>query len=176
MGSAAQFLTHFGYRNHPDLLLIFLAEKGERALGNRLVDFHDLRLYGHVSEDDSIDLLLNFLDFPVGQGREMRVIEAEPVRRDKRSCLLNVCSQRFAQDRMEYVRSGMIRSNPLAAFFIGSDLDLIVYGDFAEFHLHFMDDDAANRRISVDDTRNSGWGCQRACITHLAAGFSVKGG
>src|SRR5437870_2454134 len=101
MSAAAEFLAHVRNRDDADLLRIALAKEGDRSAGNRVVDFHHLRLHGQVSEDHAVDSLFDLLDFYVRQWCEVRIIEAKPIRGDKRAGLLDVRSQDLAQYRLK---------------------------------------------------------------------------
>src|SRR5262249_26871367 len=93
VGATAEFHADFRNRNHSNLLLILFAKKSERAFGNGFVDVHYSCLNWEVSEDDLIDLLLNFFDLAIGQWGEMRIVESQAVGCHQRSSLFHMRSQ-----------------------------------------------------------------------------------
>src|SRR5262249_30149850 len=174
MCAPAQFHADFRNRNDPNLLLVFLSEKRERPFGDSFTHVHDAGLYRQVSETALIDLLFDLLDFAVSQRSKMRVIEPKTVRCDERTRLLDVRTQRFTQNRVEDVRSGVIGGDTSPAFLVDLRLHFVVDAQLSEIELDFMHDDAPDRRISIEDARDAAGRSERAHVSYLTAGFCIE--
>ena len=69
------------------------AEGCKGASGDGLVDFHHSRLNRQILEYDLIDFLFDFFDFAICKGREMGVIESQPVWSHQRPGLFHMAAK-----------------------------------------------------------------------------------
>ena len=83
MGAAAQFLAECVDLNHPYLVAVLVAEKGQRALLNRFSNPHDLRSDRVIEPYSFVDESLDFLKLYRAHRREMSEVEPQTARRDQ---------------------------------------------------------------------------------------------
>ena len=116
-------------------LRIFVAEEGERAGGERVVDIHDVRADFEVFADFFVHLLLDVGEFAGIDGGEVREIEAQMIGRDERAGLLHVRAENVAQRGVHQVRGGVVAHVARAALGIGDGGDAV-----ADVQIFFGDD------------------------------------
>ena len=106
--AAAEFLAveaarlgGIGNRDDADVGFgIFVAEEGESAGSERVVNVHDVRAHFEVLADFFVYLLLDFAEFAGIHVREVRKIETQVIGCDERAGLLYVRPENVAQCRV----------------------------------------------------------------------------
>ena len=86
VGSAAELERHVADGEHPHVRVVLLAEEGDRAALERVVERHGLGADVHVVEDPGVDEALDLLPRDRTDGLEVREVEAaaDPARRATR--------------------------------------------------------------------------------------------
>ena len=131
--AAAEFLAveaarrrGVGNRHDADIRLrVLVAEEGEGAGGERVVDVHDVGREREIAEDLFVHLLLDFGEFACVHGCEVRKIEAQMIGRDERAGLLHVRAENIAQRGVHQVRRGVVAHVARAADGIGDGGDAV---------------------------------------------------
>ena len=99
--------------------------------------------------------LLDFFDLTIRQGREVRVVESQTIRRNQGAGLFHVRSECLAQRCMQDVRPCMISRNPAPPVFIDLRLDFIVHAELSEFDRRLVNQNATNRRVGIEHSRHA---------------------
>ncbi len=114
---------------------ILVAEEGERAGGESVVDVHDVRADFEILADFFVHLLLDIGDFARIDGGEVRKIEAQVIGRDERAGLLHVRAEDVAQRGVHQVRGRVVAHVAGAAVGVGDGGDAV-----ADAQIFFRDD------------------------------------
>src|SRR3954468_962978 len=108
MRTAAQLTAEARYGNHPYLLAILLAEQRHRAGGDRLIEWHHIRLDLEVLEDLLIHEALDFEQLGLVHLGVVREVEAQAAGIDHAAGLLHMLAEHLPQRGMQQMRSRMI--------------------------------------------------------------------
>ena len=119
---------------------ILVAEEGERAGGESVVDVHDVGRDVEIVANFVVHLLLDVGELAGIDGGEVREIEAQAVGRDERAGLLHVRAENVAQRGVHQVRGGVVAHVARAALGIGDGGDAI-----ADVQIFFGDDAVRDR-------------------------------
>ena len=115
-------------RHHADVRFrILVAEEGERAGSQRVINVHDVRAHFQILADFFVHLLLDFGEFAGIHCGEMRKIETQMVRRDQRAGLLHMRAQNIAQSGVHQVRGRVVAHVAHAPLGIGDGGDAIAH-------------------------------------------------
>ena len=95
---------------------VLVAEEGQRAGGEGVVDIHDVRGDLEIAQDFFVHLLLDFGELARVDGGEVREVEAQVVGRDERAGLLHVRAEDIAQRGVHQVRRGVVAHVARAAY------------------------------------------------------------
>ncbi len=182
--AAAKFLAvesarsrGIGNRHDADVLFgVAVAEEGQRAGSERVVNRGDVGLNFGVEQDFVVHLLLDVAQFGGVNGGEVREVEAQAAGLDERAGLFHVRAENIAQRRVHQVRRRVIALDVLAARAVGVSRDAIAHGEFFFCH-DAMRDQAGDRII-----RAAHFGKlhrvlvvpKRADVGDLSAGFGVE--
>src|ERR1019366_5675174 len=103
----------------------------------------------------------------------MREIEAQAIRRNQRSLLLNMFAQHLSQGGMQEVRGGVIQRNRRAAITVDLSIDLVSDAQLTRVeHSHMRERQAYLPRVPHRESCSRAG--QRARITYLTAAFRIK--
>ena len=176
VGAAAQFGREIAHAQHPHPVAVFLSEKGQRALFDRLAEGRfpaaHLGVRPHVGVDAVFDLGQQVRLDRAG----VRKIEAQPVGCDQRSRLPDVRPQDLAQHGVQNMRRRMIQACGLAPRGVDVETNRIPGLDRA---LH--DPPAVHGQVRLGLARVHDFdqpavrGADRADVAHLSAGLAVEG-
>ena len=120
-----------GNRHDAHILLgIAVAEEGQRAGSERVVDRGDVGLDLGVEQNFVVHLLLDVAQFGGINRGEVRKIEAQACRLDQRPRLLDVRAENVAQRGVHQVRRRVIALDVLAPRAVGVSRDAIAHGKF----------------------------------------------
>src|SRR5256885_5448850 len=100
---------------------IFVAEKGQRAGSERVVDIGDVRFDLGVVADFVVYLLFDVAKLFGVDVREVGKVKTQTVGRVERAGLLDVGAKNVAQGRVNEMRAGVIADNTIATVGIGDD-------------------------------------------------------
>ena len=150
---------------------IFVAEKGEGAGGEGIVDIHDVGADFEILANFFVYLLLDIGKLAGIDGGEMRKIEAQMVGSDERAGLFYVRAENIAQRGVHQMRGGVVAHVARAALGIGDGSDAITdmevfFGDDA------MSDESGDRVVGASyfgDFQGFGVVVEAASVGDLAA-------
>src|SRR5579859_3492057 len=124
-------------------LRVFVAEKGQRAGGQRVFERTDVRFDLSVVANLVVYLLLDVFELLGIDVGEMRKIKAQPLGSIQGACLLHVRPQNIPQRRMYQVRSAMIANDARAALRVRDDREAISQAKRL-LRYNFMRDESGN--------------------------------
>ncbi len=101
-------LPHAPHRQHPHLLVVFLAKHGLGTRRQRVVQGHELRLRFAVAQHLGIDHGFDPVEFVPGHRVAVREVKAQPVRAHVGAFLHDVRSEHFPQGRVEQVGAAVV--------------------------------------------------------------------
>ena len=165
MRAAAELGRKLAHAYHADEVPVFVAEEGERAAADRLVERQLLARHRRVLPDVRIDLVLD-LDQPLALDRALeREIEAHALGSDHRSRLTHLRSQPLAQHGVQDVGDRVIEPGAVIKECILSNytrvtsvarLDrALVFGpNCIDPSGNYIDVEEARLQWVVDDARN----------------------
>ncbi len=176
VGAAAQFHGHAGHLDHAHHVAVFLAEKGGGPLGPGGFDAEFLDDNRRVQQNGRVDLVLDLGQLLGGHGRDVGEVEAQAVRADQRTGLVDVAAQDVFERLVEQVGAGMVAG--------GGGADGGVHGQFGfliEQDLALLDFDVVGGQLRPGFERAqhghvAGERRHRTDVAGLAAGFAVEGG
>ena len=134
-----------------DLFAVFLAEQRKRALGDRLVGTHQMRLHRGVLQYHGVGKVLHRADLSRRHRPRMGEVEAEPPGLDQRALLRNVQPKHLAQRLVQEMRGGMIGARRGAAGMIDFEVDNLADFQRAGFDGAHMQEQAVQLLLGVLD-------------------------
>ena len=155
--------------------VVLLAEEGDRAALERVVEGHGLGADLHVVEDPGVDEALDLLPRDRTDGLEVREVEAQPIRSDERASLLNVAAEHLAKRRVQQVGCRVVaRRVPARALFHGR-VDLVPDPD-PPFRGNPVVDDRARARAGVGHLEAPPRTAQEPPVSDLSPTLRIEGG
>ncbi len=168
-------LERAAHGEHADLVAVFLAEHGDRALFHGLVGRHQARGDVDVLAHDLVHFVFDALQLVVREGLGMREVEAQAFGPDERALLRHVRAEHVLERRVQEMRRRVIGARGAALLGIDAQLDRIADGELAARNLDHVDVQIAELLLGVDDFALGALaGEDRADIADLAAAFAVE--
>ena len=173
--SPAKLLADGLHGHQPDDVPVFLAEQRHRPLRDGVLDGHLIPPDRGVGPDVGVDDLLDALALSRRQGREVGVVEPEPVGGDERTGLLHVVPQNLAQRGVQEVGGGVVELGVAPPPGVDPGLDLIPDAQGS------APDNAGEQALPGDggpavlDVETQALALQEAAVSDLSAGFRIKG-
>ena len=149
VSTAAKLCREVAHFNHTNLLAVFFAKQRHSARFLRFIQTHLLCYNIQAFLNLLIDQLLNLLNLFCCHGREMSKVEAQPVRSDQRTGLLNVFAQHGAKRLLQQMRRAVVLLCGTAALRIYAQGHILSCGQHAGNHLPYMADLAALQMNSI---------------------------
>ncbi len=187
MGAAAQLdgirmaglgaLVAHAHADDADLIAVFLAEQSERAMGDRGLGRHQMRLDGLVLEDHGIDEILDRADLGMRHRLLMGEIESEAPGLDQRALLRHVGPQHLAERLVQEMGRRMVRAGCRAPRVVDLKLDGVADIERSLLDHALMEEETVQLLLRVLDLEDGILALHEpATVADLTAGLSVERG
>jgi hypothetical protein len=152
MSAATEFHAHIRYRYNSHLFRVFFSKECQGSCGNGFGHGLDFGPDGKIAEYNIVDVLFDFSNFAVREGREMGVVESQPIGSDQGPCLFDVSANDIPQGGLKNVCSRVIGGDPPSPVNIDFRLNFITNMQCSVNEFRFVNDNSTNGRERIEDS------------------------
>ena len=131
-------------------------------------------VYGQIGHDDVVADALDLEDLLVRHGLEMREVEAQPVRCDERTGLLDMLAEHLGERALQDMRRRVVAGDECATALVDGGVHDVILVDAAARHYTVVDGQALLRALRVIDDDGAKLARDGAGISHLATHLAIE--